>query len=103
MASSPDVTHQDLDFYAVLDVDPSASSDQLRVAFRRAVLRHHPDRSGASTSLATRRTSLLNRAWSELRDPVRRRAYDGALERGDAATVAWPVTAGEPRPAGSPR
>jgi DnaJ domain len=103
MASSPDVTHQDLDFYAVLDVDPSASSDQLRVAFRRAVLRHHPDRSGASTGLATRRTSMLNRAWSELRDPVRRRAYDGALERGEAVTVAWPVAAGEPRPAGSPR
>ncbi len=55
-------------------------TDELRVAFRRAVLRHHPDRSGTATTLATRRTSLLNRAWSELRDPVRRRAYDGALE-----------------------
>ncbi len=103
MASSPDVTHQDLDFYAVLDVDPAATADQLRVAFRRAVLRHHPDRSGASTGLATRRTSLLNRAWSELRDPARRRAYDGALERGEAATVAWPVAAGEPPRAGSTR
>jgi curved DNA-binding protein CbpA len=101
MASSPDVTHQDLDFYAVLDVDPAATPDQLRVAFRRAVLRHHPDRSGTATGLATRRTSLLNRAWSELRDPARRRAYDGALERGEAATVAWPVTAGEPPRAGS--
>jgi tetratricopeptide (TPR) repeat protein len=96
MASSPDVTHQDLDYYAVLDADPSATSDELRVAFRRAVLRHHPDRSGAAIPLATRRTSLLNRAWSELRDPVRRRAYDGALERGAASTLAWPLAAGEP-------
>jgi hypothetical protein len=97
MPSSPDVTHEDLDFYAVLDVDPSATPEELRVAFRRAVLRHHPDRSGAATALATRRTSLLNRAWSELRDPARRRAYDGALERGNAPTLSWPVTAGEPR------
>ncbi len=103
MASSPDVTHQDLDFYAVLDVDPSATPDELRMAFRRAVLRHHPDRSGQPTGLATRRTSLLNRAWSELRDPLRRRAYDGALERGQAATVAWPNTAGEPQRAGATR
>lgn len=96
MASSPDVTFQDLDFYAVLDADPSATTDELRVAFRRAVLRHHPDRSGAEIPLATRRTSLLNRAWSELRDPLRRRAYDGALERGVASTVAWPLAVGEP-------
>jgi hypothetical protein len=98
MASSPDVTHQQLDFYAVLDADPSATTDQLRTAFRRAVLRHHPDRSGAPPRLATRRTTLLNRAWSELRDPARRRAYDDALDRGDAPTVAWPVAAGEALP-----
>jgi hypothetical protein len=98
MASSPDVTHQQLDFYAVLGADPSATADELRIAFRRAVLRHHPDRSGAPTRLATRRTSLLNRAWSELRDPARRRAYDDALDRGHAATVAWPVAVGEPAP-----
>lgn len=95
MAGAPDVTHHDLDYYAVLDVDPDASSEQVRVAFRRAVLRHHPDRSWAPAALATRRTSLLNRAWSELRDPVRRRVYDGALERGEAATLHWPVAPGE--------
>jgi curved DNA-binding protein CbpA len=103
MASAPDVPHADLDFYAVLDADPAASPDELRTAFRRAVLRHHPDRSGTSTELATRRTSLLNRAWSELRDPRRRRAYDAALERGEAATVAWPLAGGEPRPAATRR
>jgi curved DNA-binding protein CbpA len=103
MPSSPDVTHQQLDYYAVLDADPAATTEELRVAFRRAVLRHHPDRSGTATTLATRRTSLLNRAWSELRDPVRRRAYDGALARGHASTVAWPLAAGEPGRAEPPR
>ena len=101
MPSSADVLSQDLDYYAVLEVDPDASADELRVAFRRAVLRHHPDRSDASAALSTRRTSLLNRAWSELRDPRRRRAYDGALARGDAVTVAWPLSPGEPVRAGA--
>ena len=96
MPSGTDVVYQDLDYYEILDVDPEASPDQLRSAFRRAVLRHHPDRSGSPASLATRRTSLLNRAWSELRDPALRRQYDGALARGEARTLAWPVASGEP-------
>jgi hypothetical protein len=78
------------DYYEVLGVEPSASAAELRTAFREAVLRHHPDR--ASTSdVATRRTSVLNRAWSELRDPVRRLHYDHALEAGRAATLDWPL------------
>jgi len=91
------------DYYAVLGAEPSASVAELRAAFREAVLRHHPDRS-AEDSLATRRTSVLNRAWSELRDPVRRLHYDHALERGGAATLAWPLDSDEaPAPARRPR
>lgn len=82
------------DYYAVLGAEPSASVAELRSAFREAVLRHHPDRSAAD-SLATRRTSVLNRAWSELRDPVRRLHYDHALERGNAPTLAWPLGSDE--------
>jgi len=89
------------DFYAVLGSEPSATVTELRSAFRAAVLRHHPDRS-AGDALATRRTSILNRAWSELRDPVRRLHYDHALERGTAETLAWPL-AGDEAPAPQPR
>ena len=101
MPSSADVLYQDLDYYAVLEVDPTATVD-------RAARRRSARRSSATTrtaardgTLATRRTSVLNRAWSELRDPGRRRAYDGALARGDAATVDWPLAPGEPLPAGA--
>lgn len=89
------------DFYAVLGAEPSATAGELRAAFREAVLRHHPDRATTS-ELATRRTSILNRAWAELRDPVRRLQYDRDLERGSANTLDWPLDAGE-RPRAQPR
>lgn len=96
------------DYYAVLGAEPSATAAELRAAFREAVLRHHPDRS-ADDELATRRTSVLNRAWGELRDPLRRLHYDHALERGSAATLGWALGADEapsavrrPRVAGRP-
>lgn len=83
------------DYYEVLGAEPSASAAQLRTAFREAVLRHHPDRA-PSSEIATRRTSVLNRAWAELRDPVRRLHYDHALESGRADTLQWPLDDGEP-------
>ncbi|MDQ2935750.1 MAG: J domain-containing protein, partial [Chloroflexota bacterium] len=82
------------DFYAVLGAEPSASAAELRAAFRDAVLRHHPDRT-ESSELATRRTSILNRAWTELRDPLRRLHYDHALDAGTAGTMEWPLEPGE--------
>jgi curved DNA-binding protein CbpA len=82
------------DFYAVLGAEPSASAAELRAAFREAVLRYHPDRSPAN-SMATRRTTILNRAWTELRDPLRRQRYDRDLERGVATTLAWPLEPNE--------
>jgi curved DNA-binding protein CbpA len=95
---------EDRDYYAVLGAEPSATVAELRAAFREAVLRHHPDRSPAN-SMATRRTAILNRAWTELRDPVRRLHYDRALERGTATTLAWPLEADEvaARPRRRPR
>ncbi len=92
---------EERDYYGVLGAEPSATAAELRAAFREAVLRHHPDRA-ASSELATRRTAVLNRAWAELRDPLRRLHYDHNLERGTAPTLHWPLDAGV-RPAPRPR
>lgn len=94
MSTAARVRSEMRDYYEVLGAEPSASIGQLRAAFREAVLRHHPDRA-PSSEVATRRTSLLNRAWAELRDPLRRVHYDHALEAGRAATLEWPLEGGE--------
>jgi hypothetical protein len=94
MPVSSGVHSEPRDYYAVLGAEPTASRDELRAAFRDAVLRHHPDRLPTS-AIATRRTAALNRAWAELRDPVRRLHYDRALEGGRAALLEWPLEEGE--------
>jgi len=82
------------DYYEALGAEPTATTAELRAAFREAVLRHHPDRA-SSSAVATRRTSILNRAWAELRDPVRRLHYDHALEYGREERLDWPLEADE--------
>jgi hypothetical protein len=94
MSATSPTRSQARDYYEILGTEPSASATQLRAAFREAVLRHHPDLA-PSSEVATLRTSILNRAWAELRDPLRRLHYDHALEAGRAATLDWPLDQGE--------
>lgn len=101
-AQAADIRTEQRDYYAILGASPGASVAELRSAFRDAVLRHHPDRS-PETELATLRTSLLNRAWADLRDPLRRLHYNRELESGHAATLGWPLAEGEEQRAAPPR
>jgi hypothetical protein len=77
--------------YQRLGVDPDASDAEIRDAYRRLARRVHPDAPGGSAQ----EMALLNEAWRVLRDPERRRAYDGELGRSGATTAGLP-------PAGSP-
>lgn len=66
------------DLYAVLGIAPSASDDEIRSAYRSAAKRDHPDRfpSYVQKLRATARMQDLNHAYSVLKDPAQRRAYD---------------------------
>lgn len=61
-------------YYELLGVPPSASPNEVRAAYRRAIRRYHPDVNRAPD--AVRVTTMLNEAWSTLANPASRAAYD---------------------------
>ena len=61
-------------YYAVLGVDPLASVETIRVAFRRRAKELHPDAQSGDASAFI----LLKRAYDTLCNPLDRAAYDRA-------------------------
>lgn len=62
-------------------MDPSASAQQIRDAYKKAALKHHPDRVPANSPERTARTKRfqdINDAYYTLSDATRRREYDAA-------------------------
>ena len=64
------------DFYLILQVNPTATSEQIHSAYRRRALELHPDTSGADSEPFIE----LQKAYSVLSNPAQRAAYDGQAE-----------------------
>src|ERR1044072_9357290 len=63
------------DYYEVLGVQRAASDADLKAAFRKAAMQHHPDRNpGDKTS--EHRFKEINEAYDVRKDPDKRAAYD---------------------------
>ena len=64
------------DYYAILGLDSSATSEDIRRAFRRSVRAVHPDLHPDRAAWATEQLQLINEAYDVLGEPARRRDYD---------------------------
>jgi molecular chaperone DnaJ len=63
------------DYYEVLEVSRGCSEADLKAAFRKKAMAHHPDRNDGCTD-AEARFKEVNEAYSILSDPQKRAAYD---------------------------
>lgn len=63
------------DYYAIVDVSPDASSEEIKKAYRRRARELHPD-ANRDDPETEERFKELTLAYETLRDPERRRRYD---------------------------
>ncbi len=62
-----------MEYYQRLELNPRASAEEIKQAFRRLARQYHPDLAGAEYK---QQFQDINEAYQVLSDPQRRRAYD---------------------------
>jgi len=72
---------KDTKFYDILGVSPDASEAQLKSAYRKGALKHHPDKNSHDPS-AAEKFKEISKAYETLADPQKRQLYDQFGEEG---------------------
>ena len=58
------------DYYQVLGVSENATGDEIKKAFRKLSMKHHPDKGGSESKFKE-----INEAYQTLGDPEKREMY----------------------------
>ena len=66
-----------MDYYSILGVNRDASDKELKSAYKKASMQHHPDRGGNEEKF-----KQINEAYSTLKDPQKRQQYDNPQPQG---------------------
>lgn len=65
-------------YYEILGVQNDCSNDAIKKAYRVLIKKYHPDKSQQNN---TEQIQLINKAYSVLKDPVKRNTYDNEIKR----------------------
>ncbi len=88
-------------YYALFGLHPSASSLEIRRAYRELSKRYHPDTTDLPTDTATRKFQQLNEAYATLSNPERRVLYDQKIGYSRLNVIQTPpglnIPVGQPR------
>jgi len=80
------------DYYQILGVSRNASYEDIKKAYRKLVMKYHPDRN--PDPQATERMKEINEAFAVLSDPVKREKYDRYGHKGLEGYTAEDIFAG---------
>ena len=80
------------DLYALLDISKTANDDEIKRAYKKAALKHHPDRNPDNKEAATAKFQEISNAFKTLGDPEKRSRYDqfGVIDGEDSGGGGMP-------------
>lgn len=74
------------DYYQILGLSHTATSGQIRSAYKRLVMQYHPDRNPGNT-MAEEIIRQVNEAYAVLSDPVKKSQYDARFSTRETQTT----------------
>ncbi|CAH8359971.1 unnamed protein product [Eruca vesicaria subsp. sativa] len=82
-----------VDYYKLLQIDRSASDDDLKKAYRKLAMKWHPDKNPTNKKEAEAKFKQISEAYDVLSDPQKRAVYDQYGEEGLKGNVPPPNAA----------
>jgi DnaJ-class molecular chaperone len=76
----------DKDYYKILGIDEKANEDEIKKAYRKLSMMHHPDKNG-NTEESKQKFQELNNAYATLSDANKRRTYDMMRKSGGGGGI----------------
>ena len=81
MREEQQASEDDEDYYKILEVNQDASSEEIKKAYRKLSMIHHPDKNGNSEE-STIKFKLLASAYEVLGNPDKKKLYDMGVRGG---------------------
>lgn len=64
------------DYYEILGVKKDATEAEIKRAYKKMILKYHPDRNPDNKEMAREKSKEINEAYDVLKDPQKKAAYD---------------------------